>query len=103
MHEGAFPPWGTKEVTKMKKFFATGIFFLALLSFTALFYGNSFAAEVEGVEGVTYLTFLNRSPYLDQFSFEEGGNAFHMAVLEKDIEGQGRPWSTFHRRVDERR
>ena len=73
----------------MKKFFATGIFFLTLFSFTALPHGNCFAAEVEGVEGVTYLTFLNRTPYLDQFSFEEEGSAFHMAVLEKDIEGEG--------------
>ena len=72
----------------MKKIFATGIFFLTLFSFTAIPHGNCFAAEVEGVEGVTYLTFLNRAPYLDQLSFEEGG-AFHMAILEKDIEGEG--------------
>jgi len=73
----------------MKKFFAICISFLALSSFTILPNSNTHAAEIEGVEGVTYLTFLNRSPYMDQFSFEEGDNTFHMAVLEKEIEGQG--------------
>ena len=70
----------------MKKLFITALLLLTLLSVSLN--GNSFAAEMEGVGGGTYLTFLNHTPYLDQFSFEEGG-AFHMAILEKEIEGQG--------------
>jgi hypothetical protein len=70
----------------VKKLFITALLLLTL--FSVPLNGNSFAAEMEGVGGGTYLTFLNRTPYLDQFSFEEGG-AFHMAILEKEIEGQG--------------
>ena len=71
----------------MKKLFITS--FLLVTLFSLSLNGNCCAAEVAGVEGGTYLTFLNRSPYLDQFAFEEGGNTFHMAILEKETEGEG--------------
>jgi len=73
----------------MKKFFATGLFFVALSSFTILPHSTTLAAEIEGVEGISYLVFLSELPFTDLFSFEEGTDTFHMALLEEKIEGAG--------------
>ena len=73
----------------MKKFFATGIFFLALSSFTILPHSNTFAAEIAGVEGISYLVFLSESPFTDIFSFGEGTDTFHMELREGKTEGAG--------------
>ena len=73
----------------MKNLCIKGVFFLALFAFITLPPSNCFAAEVEGVEGITYLTFLTRSPYMDLFSFEDNGNIFKMELLEKELEGAG--------------
>jgi hypothetical protein len=73
----------------MKKFFATGIFFLALFSFTILPHSTPLAAEIAGVEGISYLVFLSESPFTDIFSFEEGTDTFHMELREVKTEGAG--------------
>jgi len=73
----------------MKKFFATVIFFLALFSFTILPHSNTLAAEIEGVEGISYLVFLSEPPFTDIFSFEQGTDTFHMEVREEKTEGAG--------------
>ena len=72
----------------MKKFFPTGIFF-TLFTFTMLSHSTIFAAEIAGVEGITYLTFLSEPPLIDIFSFEEGTDTFTMAIREEKTGGTG--------------
>lgn len=73
----------------MKKFFATGIFYLALFSFTVLPHSTILAAEIAGVEGISYLVFLSEPPFTEIFSFEEGTDTFHMEIREEKTEGAG--------------
>ena len=74
----------------MRKLFTMGVLLLTFFSFTALSISASFAAEVEGVEGGSYLTFLRigHSINLDILSFEEGG-IFSMSLLEEKMGGAG--------------
>jgi hypothetical protein len=73
----------------MKNFFKVSVFCVAIFSFTILPTTNCFAAELASAEGNSYLTFLNEPPYVDIFTFEEGGDGFSMELLEESLPGTG--------------
>lgn len=74
----------------MKKLCVKSIIILTLLTFTVLPSIICYAAEIAGVEGGEYLTFLmiSHSENIDLLSFGKDGT-FSMALLEEEIEGSG--------------
>ena len=73
----------------MKNLFKTSILCLALLSFAMLQTIDCFAVEIANTEGNSYLTFMDEPPFLDIFTFEDGGNSFSMEMLEAKLPGTG--------------
>ncbi len=73
----------------MKKLCATCVVFLVLFSFSALSDTNCFAAELEGVTGASYLTFISHPPYFEILSFGSDGTTFNMVMLEDTVTGTG--------------
>jgi hypothetical protein len=74
----------------MKKLCVKSIIILTLLTFTVLPSINCYAAEVQGVKGGEYLTFLmiGHSENIDLLTFNKDG-IFSMALLEEEIDGSG--------------
>ena len=71
----------------MKKLLIVGSLFIVLFSFTTL--SSSYGAEIEGVEGNSYLTFI--IPDFSEtliFSFEEEGT-FSIALPGEELAGAG--------------
>lgn len=73
----------------MKNLIKTSIFCLVFFPFTMLLTTDCFAVEIASTEGNSYLTFMDKYPYLDIFTFEDGGNSFSMEVLELTLPGTG--------------
>ena len=73
----------------MKNLIKTSIFCLVFSPFTMLLTTDCFAIEIASTEGNSYLTLMDESPYLDIFTFEEGGNSFSMEMLEVKLPGTG--------------
>ena len=74
----------------MKKLCVKNIIILAILTFTVLPGIDCYAAEVKGVKGGEYLTFLmtSHSENIDLLTFNKDGT-FSMALLEEEIDGSG--------------
>ena len=73
----------------MKNLSKTFILCSALFSFTILPITDCFAVEIASTEGNSYLTFMDEPPFLDIFTFEEGGNSFSMEMSEAKLSGTG--------------
>jgi len=74
----------------MKKLCVKNIIILAIVTFTVLPSIDCYAAEVQGVKGGEYLTFLmiSHSENIDLLTFNKDGT-FSMALLEEEIDGSG--------------
>jgi hypothetical protein len=71
----------------MKKLCTTCVVFLFFFYFSTFTNSNCFAAETEGVTGVSYLTYIDHPPYFDILAFNSDGT-FDMTLRGPGKEGE---------------